>query len=122
VLLKMRFPHAENDGAFGYVDACAVKGLTTPPENGAASGCLVHLESGAVVPSLFSKANTEKRLSIGRQVLKHYCSIKGGRFYNGSPSGKVEDLNLTEALLEILDACSKTALEVVQEKYSSYSK
>ncbi len=74
------------------------------------------------MPSLFSKENTEKRLKVGRQVLEHYCSLKGGRFYSSSPSVKDADLNLTEALLEILDACSKTALEVVQEKYSSYSK
>lgn len=86
VPLKMRNPQFEQDGATGYVSACAVTAITTTEkgEEPETARCLIHLAGGFTLPGLYSKRNTEKRLINGRLALSHYALLHGHKTNGGA--------------------------------------
>lgn len=127
VPLKMRKPHFDQDGATGYVNVCAVKAVkeeSPPLKNGKGSeetlcGCLVCLNGGSSLRSLFSAQNTNKRLQLGRQALMHHLALQG------APQFKLKERGLfaqtPSSALSSEEAANRLLLELLL-RYQGHTK
>ncbi|MBW6464781.1 MAG: hypothetical protein K0B84_11460, partial [Firmicutes bacterium] len=74
VPLKMRLPKFEQDGATGYINACAVTKIeaSAPSAGKAGSRCLVTLTGGFKLTCYISLSKMEERLSKSDHALTHF--------------------------------------------------
>ncbi|MDW7730116.1 MAG: hypothetical protein SCJ94_08965 [Bacillota bacterium] len=77
VPLKMRLPKFEQDGATGYINACAVTRIeaSAPPAGKAGSRCLVTLTGGFKLTCYISLSKMEERLSKSDHALTHFKEL-----------------------------------------------
>lgn len=85
VALKMRRPLTENDSATGYINLSAVEDVIplSPGESENGVRCLVRLQGGHSLPSLYSLKNTEKRIATGRLSLELHERLHAGTAKSG---------------------------------------
>ena len=77
VPIKMRLPKFEQDGAIGYINACAVQKIETISQPAGKTGprCLVCLTGGFKLTCYISLSKMEERLSKSDHALTHFKTL-----------------------------------------------